>query len=136
MHSYPVKVHLSDTDVTGQVYYAKPLEWLEWARVDWFTQKYGNFLEVVEKTGLTYFPAKAVVEYKKPIFFNDELVVEVTVKEIKKVSFLFAYAVKRGAETVLQSEITMVCFNLQKKSLAPLPETLLADLQALAPAPR
>jgi acyl-CoA thioester hydrolase len=126
-----VKVHLSDTDVTGQVYYSKPLEWLEWCRVDWFTQHYGNFMEHVEKTGITYFPAKVIVDYKKPIFFNDELLVEVTVKEIKKVSFLFAYAVKRGSETVLKSEITMACFDVRQKSLAALPAQLLADLKFL-----
>ncbi|NTV53535.1 MAG: acyl-CoA thioesterase [Candidatus Firestonebacteria bacterium] len=134
MHAYPVKVHLSDTDVTGQVYYAKPLEWLEWCRVDWFTRHYGNFLNYVETNGLTFFPARAVVDYKKPIFFNDELVVELRVKEIKKISFIFAYTLKRVHETVLKSEITMVCFDVRKKSLAALPGHLLEDLKSLEPA--
>jgi acyl-CoA thioester hydrolase len=124
-------VHLSDTDVTGQVYYSKPLEWLEWCRVQWFTHNYGNFLKYVEETGITFFPSKATVEYKRPVFFNDELVVEMLAKEIKKVSFIFEYTVKRGTETVLKSDITMVCFDIRKKSLSALPEQLVNQLNSL-----
>jgi YbgC/YbaW family acyl-CoA thioester hydrolase len=86
MHKIEQIVHLSDTDTTGQVYYSKPLEWLEWCRVDWFTGKFGNFMKFVEDTGVTYFPSKATVEYKKPIFFGDKLIIEMQSKEVKKIS--------------------------------------------------
>ncbi len=135
MYTMNLQVHLSDTDVTGQVYYARPLEWLEWCRVQWFTEHYGNFMKYVETTGITFFPSKATVEYKRPIFFGDALVIELRVKDAKKVSFVFDYTIKRGSETVLRSEITMVCFDVRKKSLSALPEPLMQQLAALVEVP-
>jgi acyl-CoA thioester hydrolase len=131
MHVMEMTVHLSDTDVTGQAYYSKPLEWMEWCRVDWFTAQQGNFMKFVEATGITFFPAKVTAEYKKPIFFGDALRIEMKAKEIKKISFIFEYAIKRGEETVLKSDITMVCFNTVKKSLAALPPDLLEKIESL-----
>ncbi|MCK5241797.1 acyl-CoA thioesterase [bacterium] len=126
------KVQLSDTDVTGQVYYAKPLEWLEWCRVDWFESHSGNFMDYVKNHQLTFFPSKVHTDYKKPMFFGDQLIIEMSIKEIKKVSFIFTYTVKRDNEIVLTSDITMVCFNPEKKRLAPLPKHLLEKAPELA----
>lgn len=125
------KVHLSDTDVTGQVYYAKPLDWLEWCRVDWFESQFGNFMAYVSENELTFFPSKVETNYKKPMFFGDQLQIEMLVKDIKKVSFVFAYQIKRLDEIVLTSDITMVSFNPIKKRLSALPEDLLKKIQTL-----
>lgn len=134
MHTLDITVHLSDTDATGQVYYSKPLEWMEWCRVDWFGRIQGDFLKFVETTGLTFFPAKVGVEYKKPIRFGDRLRLEMSSREIKKVSFVLEYGIKRGGETVLKSEITMVCFNTLKKSLSAIPAEFVGPIETLAQA--
>jgi len=134
MHRMELTVHLSDTDVTGQVYYSKPLEWLEWCRVDWFTKNQGPFLDYVEKTGITFFPARVCTDYKRPILFGDRITLEMTAKDLKKVSFVFDYCLKRGTETVLKSEITMVCFDPRKKGLAAIPADLQEKIQAMAAA--
>lgn len=131
MHIFKHTVRLSDTDVTGQVYYARPLEWLEWCRVEWFQAQYGNFMEYVARTGITFFPSRVAVDYKRPLFFGDELAVEMRVGEIKKVSFGFLYTIRRGEQAVLTSEITMVCFDTKKKALAPLDAELTANLNKL-----
>lgn len=125
MHVMRHEVHLSDTDCTGWVYYAKPLEWLEWCRVDWFNKKFGNFLKFVEETGITFFPSKVTVDYKKGIFFGDKIQIEMKPKEIKKVSFVLEYVIKRGEETVLTSEITLVCFDSKKKTFARLSDSFI-----------
>jgi len=124
-------VFLSDTDTTGQVYYSKPLEWLEWCRVEWFQKQFGNFLQFVEKSGITFFPSRANVDYKRPIFFGDTLKIEMTAKEIKKVSFLLDYTVKRGEEIVLKSEITIVCFDTKKKTLGRMGEDMIKLLESM-----
>ncbi|MCD4814243.1 acyl-CoA thioesterase [bacterium] len=131
MFQFHHTVRLSDTDVTKQVYYARPLEWLEWCRVSWFDKHFGNFLNFVEKEGVTFFPSKVLTDYKKPILFGDHLIIEMRVNEIKKVSFIFDYTVMRGADVVLKSAITMVCFDLKKQSLRRLHPALLQQLQRL-----
>lgn len=135
MHRMELTVHLSDTDVTGQVYYSKPLEWMEWCRVEWFTENQGPFLEYVEKTGITFFPARVCADYKRPIMFGDRIGVEMTAKDPKRASFVFDYTLKRGEEIVMKSEITMVCFDTRKKRLASIPADLLAKIQTSAGRP-
>lgn len=125
------KVHLSDTDTTGQVYYARPLEWMEWCRVNWFENKYGNFMKYVENTNITFFPAKVNIEYKKPIFFGDDLVVEMTAKDIKKVSFTLDYLVKRSGDLVINAEIQIVCFDVKSKRFGRLSEDLMAYIEEI-----
>lgn len=132
MFSYSHHVHLSDTDVTGQVYYVKPLEWLEWCRVEWFQASFGNFMDFVKANQQTFFPSKVETHYKKPMFFGDHLTIQMSVKEIKKVSFIFAYKILREQEIVLTSAITMVCFNPVSKRLTPLSDTILDRLHELA----
>lgn len=125
MYKMAQEVHLSDTDVTGQAYYARPLEWMEWCRVNWFQEKYGNFMKHVEETGITFFPSKVNVEYLKPIMFGDKLEIEMISKEIKKVSFTLEYAVKRQGDMVLKADVLMVCFDAKNKKFAKIEGELL-----------
>jgi YbgC/YbaW family acyl-CoA thioester hydrolase len=118
-------VHLSDTDATGQVYYARPLEWLEWCRVDWFNKAFGDFMAEVQKTGITFFPTRVEVDYKRPMFTGDHVVIEMTATDIRNISFVLDYAVKRQNETVLTSRITIVCFDTVKKRPTRINETQL-----------
>ena len=132
MYIMKMEVMLSDTDATGQVYYARPLEWLEWCRVKWFQEKFGNFMEYVERTGVTFFPSKASIEYKKPVMFGDKLSVEMKSSEIKKASFTLNYAVKRGDEIVLAADILMVCFDRKNNKFGRLEGEMLEHITALS----
>ena len=131
MYKMEMEVRLSDTDVTGQVYYSKPLEWMEWCRVGWFQEKYGNFMKHVEETGMTFFPSKVSVDYRKPIVFGDKLVIEMASKDIKKVSFTLDYKIKRQDEAVLTADIVMVCFDTKSKRLGKIDEGLLAHINGI-----
>ena len=131
MYKMPLEVHLSDTDVTGQVYYSKPLEWMEWCRVKWFQEKFGNFMKHVEDTGITFFPSKVSVDYRKPVFFGDSLEIEMASKDLKKVSFLLEYTVKRLDEVVLQAEILMVCFDTRGKRLGKIEGGMLEHIKGI-----
>jgi acyl-CoA thioesterase FadM len=43
---------------------------------------------------------------------------EMVSKDIKKVSFVLEYTVKRQEEVVLKGEVLMVCFDVNNKRLA------------------
>ena len=132
MYKMGQDVHLSDTDVTGQVYYSKPLEWMEWCRVNWFQVKYGNFMKHVETTGITFFPSKVNVDYKKPIMFGDRLEIEMVSKDVKKVSFTLEYCIKRNSDFVLKADILMVCFDVKSKRLGKIDAELMEYINQIA----
>jgi YbgC/YbaW family acyl-CoA thioester hydrolase len=131
MFKMELKVHLSDTDVTGQVYYSKPLEWMEWCRVNWFETKYGNFMKYAEDTGTTFFPSKVNVDYKKPIMFGDALEIEMVSKDIKKVSFVIEYTVKRRDEVVLKADVLMVCYDVKKARLTRIDDGVMEHINGI-----
>ena len=131
MYKMTIKVHLSDTDVTGQVYYSKPLEWMEWCRVNWFGEKYGNFMKYVEETGITFFPSKVSIDYRKPIFFADKLEIEMSSKDLKKVSFLLEYTIKRQEEIVLKADVLMVCFDTKRRRLGKIEGGMLEHINGI-----
>lgn len=132
MYKMSLEVHLSDTDVTGQVYYSKPLEWMEWCRVGWFQEKYGNFMKYVEESGITFFPSRVNVDYRKPVMFGDRLDIEMISKDIKKVSFILEYTIKRLGDVVLKGEVLMVCFDVKKNKFAKMEDGLLDYINKLA----
>ncbi len=133
MYKMPLEVRLSDTDVTGQVYYSKPLEWMEWCRVSWFQEKYGNFMKYVEETGITFFPSKVSVDYRKPVMFGDRLDIEMVSKDVKKVSFTLQYTMKRNEEVVLTAEVLMVCFDAKNKKFGKIEGGMLEYINGISP---
>ncbi len=130
-------VHLSDTDATGQVYYARPLEWFEWCRVDWFNGTFGDFLAETRANGISYFPAQAHIDYRRPLFCGDKIRIEMSVGKTNLASFDLEHAVFKGDEIMVTCRITMVGFDLLKKRPTRLEEFRLIKLkELLAPRPR
>ncbi len=112
------KVYLADTDVTGIAYYAKHLEWLEMARVEWISAIYKPLTRMIEEDGVSFMPIHVNITYKAPALFEDSLTVKVWIKEIDKIKLLLGYEITKMAETkevlVAEADITMLCVNIAK----------------------
>ena len=112
------KVYLADTDVTGIAYYAKHLEWLEMARVEWISAIYKPLTRMIAEDGVSFMPINVNINYKAPALFEDLLTVKVWIKEIDKIRLLLGYEVTKieaGKEVlVAQANITMLCVSTAK----------------------
>lgn len=108
MFLYKHRVNYSDTDVSGWIYYSKPLEWMEWCRVEFFRHRFGGIIEFGKETGITIFPASVQVNYRKGIFFDDKVDLELRVKEIHNYSFVFTYKLLSRGDTSITAELNMV----------------------------
>jgi len=89
-----IVVRYAETDQMGVVYYANYFVYFESARSD-FLRKLGIPYKELEKNDI-YLPViEAFAKYISPAFYEDELIVELWLEEIKYVSIKIAYNIKR-----------------------------------------
>lgn len=124
MFRYTHRVHFSDTDVTGWTYYSKPLEWMEWCRSDFFRQRFGDLLDLSKQTNVSVFPASVRIDYKRPIYFDEEVEIQLMVKEIHPYSFIFYYELFCQGQKVIVAEMNMVTADVHTNRLARIPESV------------
>lgn len=112
------KIYLADTDVTGIAYYAKHLEWMEMARVEWITKIYKPLTRMISEDGISFMPINVNITYRTPAVFEDLLTIKVRIKEIEKIKLLLGYEITKMVDgkdvIVAEADITMLCVNIAK----------------------
>lgn len=98
-HRYEYQIIFGDTDMMGVVYYANYLRFFEGARMS-FWRALGKTYKDLEDAKVAMPVVEAHCNYKRPAYYEDLIVVEVSVSEMRAASLRFAYTVRRG-QTVL-----------------------------------
>ena len=89
MFNYQRRVHFYETDAMGIVHHANYVRFLEEARVAWLGQF--SYFKVEKPLEDVNYPVLEVqLEYKNPLEFNDEVIIEVAA-QIKGVRLIFDY---------------------------------------------
>ncbi|MFD1145707.1 acyl-CoA thioesterase [Saccharothrix hoggarensis] len=110
-----VRPRWSDMDAYGHVNHANTVTLLEEARIDLlFTEAERHGVPDMAKGVVV---ARLVVDYLTPLVFTGaEIVVEMSVRELKSASFTLDYAVRdgrrEGSAVVATAETLMVPYNL------------------------
>jgi len=98
---HEIRVIFGDTDQMGVVYYANYLRYFESARAAYWRDLGKSYKDLVE-----WDVALPVVEahcnYKRPAFYEDLLLVDTAVTEVRGASLRFGYRVMRGAELLAE----------------------------------
>jgi acyl-CoA thioester hydrolase len=92
---HEIRVIFGDTDQMGVVYYANYLRYFESARADYW-RSLGKSYKDLEAWGVGLPVVEAHCTYKRPAYYEDLLVVEVEVSELRGASLRFVYRVLRG----------------------------------------
>lgn len=125
VHRYPVRVYYEDTDMGGIVYHANYLRYIERARSDWVRQL-GNDQNAMRDAGIVWVVRRIEAEYLATAKFEDELMVETTMRDISGVRLTMDQLVKRGDQVIFTASVTAVCMNAAGK-----PVRLPAEIRAL-----
>lgn len=96
-HRYEYQVIFGDTDQMGVVYYANYLRFFEGARASYW-RALGKSYKDLEDAQVALPVVEAHVGYKRPARYEDVLVVETQVSEVRAASLRFAYEVRRDGE--------------------------------------
>jgi len=124
-----LKVRSYECDLYGHVNNAVYLNYLEAARVE-FLSTMGLTLQALKESGFLLPIIKIEIEYKKPLFAEDEIKVTVQWLLRGKSSSVFEQKIihTQSGEVAAKAKITWATINLKGKPI-PIPETLLQRVQ-------
>ncbi len=112
---YKLKVYYEDTDAAKVVYYANYLKFLERARTEALISIGFSNRKIQEKFNALIIVKSCNIEYKKPSFLEDELIVRSFVKSITKTSFFMNQVISKGNEIIVEAQVHLVFINKESK---------------------
>src|ERR1044071_7896880 len=97
--NHEIRVIFGDTDQMGVVYYANYMRYFESARAAYWRGHGKSYKDLVEG-GVALPVIEAHCNYKRPAMYEDLLVVETRVSELRGASLRFAYRIFRGDQLI------------------------------------
>lgn len=98
---HEIRVIFGDTDQMGVVYYANYLRFFESARAAYW-RDLGRSYKDLEAWGVAMPVIEAHCDYKRPAHYEDLLVVDIEVSQLRGASVRFSYRVMRGDTLLAQ----------------------------------
>lgn len=128
------KVYIGDTDAGGILYHANHLSFFEHCRRDWLTSL--GFDSYFFEDG-NFVVNHACVDYKAPLFLDDNILVSIERIEQKPASLTLTQHIYQTADAMAQgiaaaeAKIVLVCVKKSQENLraCPPPKALLAKIQ-------
>lgn len=100
MQKYIHKVNYYETDKMGIVHHSNYIRWMEEARI-YFLEQIGFGYAKLEEDGITSPVIGIECDYKTSTTFNDEIVIDVKIKEFKGVKLIIEYTMKNAKSNEL-----------------------------------
>ena len=124
IHEIKTRVRYQETDQMGVVYYANFFVYFEMGRTE-YLRNLGLPYSELEKEQV-YFPVtEAHCRFRSPAYYDDILVIQTWISEIKHATIEFSYKVLRESDNniVVEGCTKLACLNASRKP-TPMPEKL------------
>jgi acyl-CoA thioester hydrolase len=110
------RVIYGDTDQMGVVYYANYFRYFELSRSEFFRSLGGSYVEL-ERQGFGLPVVEASARYRAPAKYDDVILVEVRLVELRRASLRFEYVVRRevGRDELATGHTVHACVGPQGK---------------------
>ena len=93
---YLFKVRFGDTDAAGIVFFPNFYKWMDEAAHEFFTELGHSTSELLSKEKISMPLLDSKCEFKKPLFFEDEVIVKTEVVELHNKVFKLSHTFFRG----------------------------------------
>ena len=130
--SVPVRVYYQDTDAGGVVFHAQYLAFMERARTELLNAARIDLARVADEERVLFMVFEIAAKYHQPARLNDLLAVSAEVVKMGRASFVFRQRVERGAELLVEADVTLALVDRNRMKPARMPAEL---EQALNSAP-
>jgi acyl-CoA thioester hydrolase len=113
----------------GYVYYGRYAEYFEAGRVEAF-RSLGISYKELEERGIMMPVLNLNINYYKPLYYDEELTVEVTIPQLPTLRIKFIYKVYNSAgELTADGETTLLFVDAQSRKPLRMPAEVIAALQ-------
>jgi acyl-CoA thioester hydrolase len=106
LHRFPVRVYFEDTDLSGVVYHANYLRYMERARSDMLGCVGIDQRAAFESGEGVYAVADLAIKYRRPARLDDALTVVSQVEAVGAATATIHQAVMRGSEILTEATVT------------------------------
>ncbi len=100
----PLRVRYAETDQMGIVYHANFFVWFEVGRVDYCRRRGLDYHELEQQQGLHLAVCEARCRYIRPARFDEEIIVQTSLKRLRRRSLTFSYRVLRMTDRAVLAE--------------------------------
>ncbi|MFW2853226.1 tol-pal system-associated acyl-CoA thioesterase [Sphingomonas sp. TX0543] len=104
-HRFPVRVYFEDTDLSGVVYHANYLRYMERARSDMLRLAGIDQRAAHEAGEGAYAVASLAIRYAAPARLDDALIVETKVTQVRAAAVFIHQRVMRGAILLAEADL-------------------------------
>ena len=120
----PVRVYYQDTDAGGVVFHAQYLAFMERARTELLNAAGIDLAALAEQRGLLFMVHELAVKYHGAARLNQLVSVSADVVKMGRASFVFRQRVERGAELLVEADVTLALVDRQRMKPARMPAEL------------
>ncbi|MEM6832163.1 MAG: YbgC/FadM family acyl-CoA thioesterase [Sphingomonadales bacterium] len=118
VHRFPIRIYYQDTDVSGVVYHANYLNFLERGRTE-YLRCLGISKNTLNRENPDAYAAFAIrdlsMEFLRPAVLDDSLLVHSVGKDVKGASCRIAQEIWRGTDLLVKAELRVVFLSVDLK---------------------
>ncbi|HEY6821980.1 MAG TPA: tol-pal system-associated acyl-CoA thioesterase [Burkholderiales bacterium] len=122
--SIPVRVYYQDTDAGGVVFHAQYLAFMERARTELLNAARIDLAQLADEKRVLFLVYDLNVRYHQPAKLNELLTVSAEVAKMGRASLVFRQRVERGAQLLVEADITVALVNRDSMRPARMPREL------------
>ena len=125
--SYHRAIYLSDTDAAGVIYFANALNICHEAYEAWLVEIGINLRKMLTEKTIAIPIVHADIDFLRPIFYGDQLQINLEFKLIQDTEFMINYQIFRQEspnKSLAIAKTKHVCINPQTRSRTNLPEII------------
>ena len=117
-----IRVRFAETDLMGIVHHANYFLYFEEGRVEWLRRRGVTYADWAAK-GVHLPVVEVGLKYRSPARFDDRIVVETKISQVRSVSVLFTYRIHRDETLLAEGSTRLGCIDGQSK-LMRIPEEM------------
>ena len=99
-----VRVRYAETDKMGVVYHSNFIVWFEVGRVEMLRELGFSYRDVERNDDCHFAVVDVRCRYKSPAYYDDDLIIRTTLKNVRGSMLHFTYEVLRAADQTLLAE--------------------------------
>jgi acyl-CoA thioester hydrolase len=133
LFAWPLRVYYEDTDLSGVVYHASYLRFLERARTEWLRSLGFSQERLKNELGVVFTVAGMEIDFRRPARLDDALEATVELQGSKRASLNFVQTLRRAgdvASVLTQARVRVACVAMGSFKPCALPGEIFAAAEA------
>ena len=122
-------MYYQDTDAGGVVFHGRYLEFMERSRTELLIAAGLDLARIADEQRVMFLVFRIEATYHRPARLNDRLVATAEVAKMGRASVVFRQRVERGADLLVEADVTLALVDRDRLRPVRFPEGLAKELE-------